>query len=219
MSVKRISMLLLLAGGAPYWLLLRARFGGQFALMLASVWGLQFGGLWLAAGGYIPDLALIWQVWCREMVVLYLLMSWIWLGQLFWWVIYEGESILHQQGGSRPMHAGMFWFASKPSPFLDLFLTFGALCLLASPSRSMPLPLRDTTAFVFMASAGCFVLLAIICHANGNMLPMSIKPRQPKPKKTKRYVTTICGRAKRSSEGLEQIFSRRDPALKKLTTS
>lgn len=218
MSVKRIFIVMLLAAGAPFWLLLRARFGGQFSLMLASVWGLQFGGFWLAAGGYIPDVPLIWQVWCREMVVLYLLMSWIWLGQLFWWIIYEGESMLHQQGGSRPMHAGMFWFASKPSPFLDLVLTFVGLCVLASVGQSMPPALRDPTSFILMGSAGCFLMLAIICHANGNMLPFGYKPRQLRQKKAKRYITSICGRAKRSSEGLEHIFSRRDPALKQLTT-
>jgi hypothetical protein len=218
MSVKRIFVVLLLACGAPYWLLLRARFGGQVALLLASVWGLELAALWLAASGYILDLAPIWRFWCREMLVLYLMMSWIWVGQLVCWVIYEGESMLHQQGGSRQRFAGMAWFASKPSPFLDLFLTYLGLMLLAMPMQSMPPALRDTTSLVFLASAGCFLLLALMCHGNGNMMPLHMQPRQPRPKKAKRYLTTTWSRAKRSREGLEHIFSRRDPALKRVTT-
>lgn len=216
--IKRAIIVALLACGAPFWLLLRARFGGQFILLLASVWGLQLACLWLAAGGYVPDLPMIWVYWCREMMVLYLLMSWIWLAQAFFWIIYEGESFLHQEGGARPLHAGVFWMASKPSPFLDLVVTFVGVCVSASVMQSMPPPLRDPTAFILMASAGSFFLLALVCHANGNTLPMAIKPRKPRPVRTKRFIAKSHAHAKRSSEGLAHIFSRRDPALKQLTT-
>lgn len=216
--IKRAIIVALLACGAPFWLLLRARFGGQFILLLASVWGLELAGLWLAASGYVPDLPMIWVYWCREMVVLYLLMSWIWLAQAFFWMIYEGESLLHQQGGARPLHAGVVWVASKPSPFLDLIVTFFGLCILGMGVKSVPKPLEDLTALIFAASAGSFFLLALVCHANGNTLPMAIKPRKPRPVRTKRFIAKSHAHAKRSSEGLAHIFSRRDPALKQLTT-
>lgn len=219
MTPKRVAVFLLLVIGSPFWLALRSHFGERFLLLLGAAWGIAFAATWLVAQGHLPAAPpeIVRTAWALQKLLE--MTVWIWAGQAAMQVMHWTAVALRETERRHPWYVGAFWFRGISGGFMDLIAAavFGGwMCIMTT---GLPSATQAMAQYAIGGMAGSFVLLALICHAKGQILP--VKPPLPRAgcKLPVRYISRLKVRARPSREGLAQIFSRRDPALRELTKS
>lgn len=216
MSPKRVAVLMLLMVGAPLWVTLRSRLGEWMLAALLGVWCLGYGVAW----GITQDnpLELPHDVWWSAVMVrrFYESSAWMWCGQVAFALLYRAGLLLRECEARHPWSTGSIWMGPVPTGITDVIGTFVLLIYGLAAAAELPMAARDTAHQVMLVMAGAFVILAIATHANGRLLPMAA-PLPKRRRKPVQYLSRLKSAAKRSNEGLGQIFSRRDKALRELT--
>ncbi len=224
MSPKRLILFLMLVVSWPFWLLLRSRFGQHFMALLFLAWGIGYVTVWslMQPGaveywetipeldGYAELLPLLLRFY-RDSTMLWLVqLGFVFLQRLG---VFMGEC--------EPPHrwySGCFWVCRFNYAVPDLIGMAAIWFWLAAILSNRVPALAQTAPFVAGAVAACFLLVAYLCSVNGHNLPFRAPAARTKGQsQPRRYLARLRSQAARSREGLGQIFSRRDPALMRIS--
>lgn len=224
MSPKRLALFLMLMVSWPFWLLLRSRFGPHFMILLFLAWGLGYVLVWslMQPGavehwqaipeldGYAELLPLLLGFYRDSITVWGLQLAFVFLQRLG---VFMGEC----QPPDR-WYSGCFWMCRFNYSVPDLVGTAVIWFWLAGILSNRVDALAQTAPFVAGAAAACFLLVAYICALHDHNLPFRPPAARVRSgSQSRRYLARLRSQAARSREGLGHIFSRRDPALRRIS--
>jgi len=223
MSPKRLVIFVMLMVSWPFWLLLRSRFGEHFFVLLLLAWGLGYVATWslMQPGAIehwrsIPELDALHELlpllagWYRDSIPL-------WGLQLVFVFLHRVGVFLGECQPPHRWYSGCFWICRYNYAVPDIIgMAFIWFWMAAILSNRVP-ALEQAAPFVAGGAAAAFVLLAYASFLNGYNLPFRPAARSNRPSLPRRYLARLRSQAARSREGLGQIFSRRDPALQRIS--
>ena len=211
---------LLFAVASPTWLVMRARYGARFMRYLLIAWAVMAGFAYLirfqalnaqAAG---EGLYLI-DHWAIGAGLIYPASGLLWGAQAIFSALHRVAISTGDSGRPHPWYTGAFPVYRGTPRLLDMF-GFWAAALFAwtlwyAPDGTLERGIALTIAPMILA----FLALATSLRANDNTLPYAVSaPRAPNP--VKQRPTRVLPKSRRQ-DGLSEVFSRRDPALKAIT--
>jgi len=220
--VRKAVIFVLFAIAAPAWLVMRARYGPRFVRYLLMAWALMAGFAYLirsqalnaqeaGEGLYLID------HWAIGAGLVYPLSGGLWAVQAIFSALHRLAVSTGDSGRPHPWYTGAFPLYRGTPRLLDMF-GFWAAALLAwtlwyAPDGTLERGIALTIAPMILA----FLALATSLRANDNTLPYSVSaPRAPTP--TKPRPARVLPKP-RAQDGLPEVFSRRDPALKAISQS
>lgn len=224
MSPKRLGIFLTLVVSWPFWLLLRSRFGEHFFVLLFLAWGFGYLTVWSLMQ---PEAMLSWQT-IPELDALHELLPLlsgfyrdsiaVWGLQLAFVFFQRFGVFLGECAPPQRWYSGCFWVCRYNYAVPDIIgATFIWFSLAGILSNRVP-ALEKTAPFVAGAVAAGFILMAYVCFLNGHNLPFRPPAGRGAGKRRPiRYLARLRSQAARSREGLGHIFSRRDPALMRIS--
>lgn len=221
MSPKRIAIFLMLVVSWPFWLLLRARFGTGFLVLLLAAWGLGYAVTWglmqpaaVAHWSAVPELDLLRQL-LPLLHGLYRDTITIWGAQLAFAALQRLGVVLGECALPHRWYTGCFWLCRYNYAVPDILGLGVVWFLLAGVLSNRVDALADIAPGAAGIAAGAFALLAYASFLNGHNLPFAA-PATKADSRPRRYLARLRSSAARSREGLGHIFSRRDPALTRM---
>jgi hypothetical protein len=223
MSPKRLVLFLTLVVTWPFWLLLRTRFGEHFLVLLFLAWGLGYAVTWslmqpetVAHWRHVPELDFLHQL-------LPLLADWypssisVWLFQIVFLLFNRLGVFLGETAPPHRWYTGCFWFCRYNYAIPDIigsaFIWFTMAAIL---SNHVDVLAKSAPMAAGMIAAA-FIVVAYTSFLNGHILPFGPPAGRQTTKRAPRYIARLRSTASRSREGLGQIFSRRDPALMRIS--
>ena len=222
-SPKRLVLFLMLVVSWPYWLLLRSRFGEHFLVLLFLAWGLGYAVTWSLMQ---PELVEYW-VQVRELGLLHqllpLLEHWyrssvsVWLLQLVFLFFQRLGVFLGETEPPHRWHTGCFWPCRYNYAVPDILGTGVIWFSMASLLSNRIDALAKSAPLVAGMIAAAFIVVAYTSFLNGHNLPFGAPAGRQRTKHAPRYIARLRSSAQRSREGLGQLFSRRDPALNRIS--
>lgn len=223
MSPKRLFLFLTLVVSWPFWLLLRSRFGEHFFVLLLLAWGFGYVTVWSLMQ---PGAVEYWQTvpeFAGYAELLPLLLGFyrdstvLWGLQLAFVFLQRFGVFLGECQPPHRWYSGCFWVCRFNYAVPDI-IGMGFIWFSLAGILSNRVPAFEKTApFVAGAVAAGFILLAYACFLNGHNLPFGAPAGRQTTKRALRYIARLRSRAQRSREGLGHIFSRRDPALMRIS--
>ena len=219
---RKIALFLLFCLASPAWLIMRSRYGSRFLSYLFIAWTLTAGLTYLLRSvilnpDYAPaDLYLIDQ-WALAAGVIYPFSGLLWSIQGILLLLHSlavgtGDSTL-----PRPWYTGAFPLFVGTPRIIDHVAILGACFLTWTFWYAPAATFERGFALTLVPIIAAFGMLAHSLRWNDNTLPFSdARPKQPRPEKQR--VTRVAPKP-RSQDGLAEVFSRRDPALARITAS
>jgi len=220
--VRKAVIFVLFAIAAPAWLVMRARYGPRFIRYLLMAWALMAGLAYLiryqalnaqeaGQGLYLID------HWAIGAGLVYPLSGGLWGAQAVFSGLHRLAISTGDSGRPNPWYAGAFPVFPGTPRLPDLVGFWGAALfawtLWYAPDGTLERGIALTVAPMILA----FLALATSLRANDNTLPYSV-PAPRAPKHTKPRTTRVLPKP-RAQDGLPEVFSRRDPALKAISQS
>ncbi len=219
MSPKRIAVFVLLVVGWPFWVAQRTAFGERMFVLLGAATAIGFGSVWVVAQDYWAEVPVDVARAARGLFLWLEIIVWVWLAQAAAQIFHWTAVALRERQGRHPWDVGSFWVGGLAGGAMDVIAAVIIAFWGCVQVSGLPDGARELAQIAVGTMAGAFVLLAMICLANDHVLP--VKPPLPRAgrKPSARYIARLPSKAKVSREGLADIFSRRDPALRELTKS
>jgi hypothetical protein len=218
--IKKLLIFLLFCIASPAWLLMRSRYGGAFLRYLFIAWG-SMAGLAYALRAYggpgeeAQGVSLLILDWALGASIIYPLSGALWGMQAVFMMLHRLAIRTGDGTVPHPWYAGAFpLFPGTPQlPDLLGFWTAAAIAWMFfyTPDGSFERGISLTLIPMILA----FAALAHSLRWHENTLPYSV--REPKaPRQAKPRIARVAPKT-RSQDSLAEVFSRRDPALQRIT--
>jgi hypothetical protein len=217
---RKALIFLLFCLASPAWLLMRARYGRQFSRYLFLAWAVMTASTWAVLylndrNIYPGDPVPLHLAWAVGAGYIYTLGGLLWLMQLPFALLHRLAVHTGDGAPAAPWYTGAFpLYWGTPRIFDHIFGLMGAFTawmFFYAPNGTVERGISLT----LLPMLAAFWMLSFSLRWNDNRLPYSAAaPHTPKPDKIR--VTQVAPKA-RTQDGLREVFSRRDPALIRIT--
>jgi hypothetical protein len=218
---RKMFIFLLFCIASPAWLLMRSRYGGRFLRYLFLSWALMATLAFLLRSAALQSLGdagafTALDQWALAAGLIYPFSGLLWGLQAVFLLLHRlavgtGDSAL-----PHPWYTGAFPLFIGTPRLIDHFAVLGACFASWTFWYAPDGTFERSFAFTLIPIVAAFAVLAHSLRWNDNTLPYSI-PEPKGPRREKQQVARVASKP-RSQDALPAIFSRRDPALARITT-
>jgi hypothetical protein len=221
--VKKAVVFLLFCIASPAWLAMRSRYGRSMLRYLFVAWvitaslayALRAHG-WPAEDVALTPALILFYDWAQGAGIIYPLSSVLWGMQAVFMLLHRLAIRTGDSAVPHPWHTGTFpLFPGTPKIFDVVGFWAAGFCawmFFYAPDGSFERGISLAIIPIIFA----FAVLAHSLRSNENMLPYRVSEQQPIVRANKPRIARVAPKS-RSQDSLVEVFSRRDPALRRIT--